>query len=73
MTRKQFENLQVGQVIHDYHRSKDNNGQSREGHWTLIVEEIDINNRKVKCSWNTNPSKWSDERQMKKYRINPKE
>jgi hypothetical protein len=65
--------LKVGQVLHDYHRYKmGNTTMTTEGHWTLVVMEIDLEKGKALCSWNSNTPRWYYERALKKFRVKEK-
>jgi len=61
--------LKVGQILHDYHRHQMGNTEmSVEGHWTLVVLEIDLEHGKALCSWNGNSPRWYYEMSLKKFR-----
>lgn len=65
--------LKAGQILHDYHRERmGNTTMSREGHWTVVVQEIDLENKRALCSWNTNKPRWYYERDLKRLRVKPK-
>jgi hypothetical protein len=69
-----IDKIKPEQVLHDYHKYKMGNTTMRAmGHWTLTVIEIDLEKRRALCSWNSNKPSWYSERQLKKFRIQPKE
>jgi hypothetical protein len=37
--------------------------------WTIIIEEVDAENEKVKASWNSNRSEWFYKNQWSKWRL----
>jgi hypothetical protein len=68
-----FDKLQVGQILHDYHKYKMGNTRMRkEGHWTLTVFEIDTVKRMALCSWNGNDPRWYSEKGLNKFRTKEK-
>jgi hypothetical protein len=65
--------LKVGQVLHDYHNYIQGNTTLRkEGHWTLVVKEIDLDRGMALCSWNGNMPRWYSEEGLKRFRVKEK-
>lgn len=65
--------LKIGQVLHDYHKYTMGNTTMRaEGHWTLVVLDIDLDRREALCAWNENTPRWYSEEGLKKFRAKEK-
>lgn len=68
-----IENIKPGQVLHDYHNVRQGNTTlKKEGHWRVVVIEVNLEKRQALISWNGNPPRWTSERNLKSYRIKEK-
>lgn len=66
-------NIEPGQVLHDYHKVRQGNTALRkEGHWRVVVIEIDLVKRQALISWNGNPPRWMSEKNLKAFRVKEK-
>ena len=69
-----IEGIVPGQVLYDYHMyTMGNTSIRKEGCWYVRVVEVDLENRRALCSWNSNRATWYNERQIKKFRLAKKE
>lgn len=67
-----FDRIKPGDTLYDCHRTKmGNTTMSRMGCWEVKVIEVDTENRRALCSWNTNKPEWWYERRLSKLRRTP--
>lgn len=69
-----LEKLKVGQVLYTITSQRAGNTTSRyDAVHSLVVKEIDLENRRVLNSWNGNEPRWSYRREVKKWRVSKPE
>ena len=64
-----FEKIEPGMTLYDVKKNTKGFPRNCKWHvWPVNIIKVDVENRKVFASWNSNTPKWISERNVTKYR-----